>query len=187
MGIISSLRILFILEFSSYGKLDIINENIKYIRLHYKLTQSEFAEKLEVTRDSISKYETKSIPKPEFLRLLSSKFNINLHNLFITRINEKNFELFKLNQENLTTVLDLKSDYKDFDKITAKDIKLFDTQIKEKIRFLKERDLNQNDRSILLDELNKYQEILIRKLVEFYDKQSQLFDYLTERGILPKE
>jgi hypothetical protein len=86
----------------------------------------------------------------------------------------------------VTSSLDFQSNPEDFEKITAKDIRMFDSLIKEKIQHLKEKDLNYNDKKIILEKLEKYESILINKLIEFYDKQSQLFDYLSEKGILPK-
>lgn len=97
------------------------------------------------------------------------------------------YEHFLLNQDSVTGSLNFQSDDKEFDKITAKDIKMFDALIKEKIDHLRDKDLNENDRKIILDKLQKYQSILINKLIEFYDKQSQLFDYLSEKGILPNK
>ena len=101
-------------------------------------------------------------------------------------MSDTNYEHFLLNQDSMTSSLDFHSEPEDFDKITAKDVRMFDALIKEKIQHLKNKDLNDNDKHVILDRLLKYQSILIQKLIEFYDKQSQLFDYLSEKGILPK-
>lgn len=165
--------------------MDIINKNIKFIRTHHRLTQAEFAERLQTTRDNISKYEGKSIPKPDFLRLLSEKFEVNIHSLFLTEMTDSNYHLFILSQDTLSGNLDISSDFKDFEKITAKDVRLFDSLIKEKIIMLYKKELNAVDRTRIGEDLLKYEDILIRKLIEFYNKQSQLFKYLSDKGILP--
>jgi hypothetical protein len=106
--------------------------------------------------------------------------------MFFTEMNDGNYHLFQLGQDTLTTDIAAKSDYKDFDRITAKDVKQFESLLQDKVRLLSRNDLNEVDKKIILADLQKYQDILIRKLIEFYDKQSQLFDYLSEKGILPK-
>ena len=55
-----------------------IGARIKEIRLELKLTQKEFGEKLSVSQDTISLWETgKSLPTAEFLILMNKVFGIS--------------------------------------------------------------------------------------------------------------
>lgn len=106
--------------------------------------------------------------------------------MFFTEMNDGNYHLFRLGQDTLTTDISTTRDYEDFDRITAKDVKQFESILRDKVKLLSREGLNENDKKTILGDLLKYQDILIRKLIEFYDKQAQLFEYLSEKGILPK-
>ena len=59
-----------------------INESLKNIRLDNNLTQDNFAEKLGVTRQTISSWENgKSYPDIENIIKISEIFNISLDNM----------------------------------------------------------------------------------------------------------
>lgn len=78
-----------------------INKRIKLIRTYKKLTQSKFGEKLGVTRDVISNYESGRVnPKPLFINHLCTSFNINKNwllngtgNMYNSNNNNSNLEL----------------------------------------------------------------------------------------------
>lgn len=56
----------------------LLSERIKEIRKAEKLTQTKFGEKLSVSRDVISSFESGRVePKPIFLNYLCEVFNIN--------------------------------------------------------------------------------------------------------------
>lgn len=56
----------------------LLSERIKEVRKAEKLTQTKFGEKLSVSRDVISSFESGRVePKPIFLNYLCEVFNIN--------------------------------------------------------------------------------------------------------------
>ena len=56
----------------------LLSERIKEIRKAEKLTQTKFGDKLSVSRDVISSFESGRVePKPIFLNYLCEIFNIN--------------------------------------------------------------------------------------------------------------
>ena len=59
-----------------------IGKNIKQLRLQQKMTQDELAERLFVTRQTVSNYETgKSKPDVDMLVKISEVFNVDMHQL----------------------------------------------------------------------------------------------------------
>lgn len=56
------------------------NENFVLIRKELKLNQTEFAEKLNISQDMISKYENKKIELPsKIIDILHKKLKVNIH------------------------------------------------------------------------------------------------------------
>lgn len=56
-----------------------IGKRIKEIRIENKLTQQEFGEKLSVSQDTVSLWETgKSLPTAEFLILMNKIFGVSV-------------------------------------------------------------------------------------------------------------
>ena len=56
-----------------------IGKRIKEIRIENKLTQKEFGDKLSVSQDTISLWETgKSLPTAEFLILIAKTFKVSV-------------------------------------------------------------------------------------------------------------
>lgn len=86
-----------------------LNKRIKLIRTYKKLTQSRFGEKLGVSRDVISNYESGRVnPKPLFINHLCTSFNINKDwllngtgNIYNTHNNISNLEL----KENICNII----------------------------------------------------------------------------------
>lgn len=73
-----------------------IGDKIKKLRINNNLTQEQLAEKLFVTRNTISKWETnKSIPNIDSLKILSEVFNVPLDNL----ISDEEFYFIKVSQK----------------------------------------------------------------------------------------
>lgn len=58
------------------------NEVLREIRIKNKLTQDEMAEKLHISRQAVSRWETgETIPNTETLKLISNVFNISINTL----------------------------------------------------------------------------------------------------------
>ena len=71
-------------------------EKIKKIRLDNNMTQDEFAEKLNVTRVAVSKWELgKSYPSIENLKTICSLFNVSSSDLL-----EENEEVKEISNED---------------------------------------------------------------------------------------
>jgi transcriptional regulator with XRE-family HTH domain len=65
-----------------YNNNDQIGDRIKKVRKALSLTQKEFADKLGISRTTISSYEKKQHTPPEALiRLMASVYNININYL----------------------------------------------------------------------------------------------------------
>ncbi|CCV63879.1 Predicted transcriptional regulator [Alteracholeplasma palmae J233] len=59
-----------------------ISERLKHLRENLNLTQNQFAEKLFITRQAVSKWELgKSTPDLNTLKLISSTFNVSIESL----------------------------------------------------------------------------------------------------------
>lgn len=59
-----------------------IKDILLQLRKKHQLTQSEMAEKLMITRQAVSRWETgASIPNTETLKLISKEFNISINTL----------------------------------------------------------------------------------------------------------
>lgn len=76
---------------------DIIGINIKKIREFNNLSQQEFADKLYVTRQSVSKWENGTIiPDIEKLEKISEIYNISIDSLLKENLNLKKSNKFKM-------------------------------------------------------------------------------------------
>lgn len=66
------------------------NKNLKHLRIKKKLSQTELANQLNVTRDTIASLENQRM-NPSFELLLKIKyfFNINLENLIFKDLSNK--------------------------------------------------------------------------------------------------
>lgn len=79
----------------------IINESLKNIRLDNNLTQDDFAEKLGVTRQTVSSWENgKSYPVIENIIKISEIFNISLDNMLKEYQSHK-----KVNDSQIKTIV----------------------------------------------------------------------------------
>lgn len=77
-----------------------LNENIKELRKANNLTQKEFAEKLNVVRQTVSKWEKGiSVPDADMLILISQKFNVSVNSLLDIPEKESSEEYDELLQE----------------------------------------------------------------------------------------
>ncbi len=62
--------------------MNFLNQNIKYLRKEYKLTQDGLASKLEIKRSLIGSYEEgRAVPKIQVMQKLSDFFGINIDSL----------------------------------------------------------------------------------------------------------
>lgn len=76
-------------------------EQIKSLRSHEGLTQEQFAEKLNVTRQAVSNWENnRNLPDIEMLILIAQTFHISLDNLILGGNKEMN-EMKKATEQNL--------------------------------------------------------------------------------------
>lgn len=80
-----------------------INEKLLYLRKKSGLSQEELAEKLKVTRQTISKWETGE-SKPDFDKIIPicELYNISSEELLRDKIEENNVKTIEDNQNNLT-------------------------------------------------------------------------------------
>lgn len=70
-----------------------IAKNLQYLRRREKITQEDLAEKLNVSRQSVSKWETgEAYPETEKLLALCNLFNVSLDGLMRTDLTENNFD-----------------------------------------------------------------------------------------------
>jgi len=73
-----------------------IGERIKYIRKQHKLTQTEFAQSLEISQGTLSEIESgKAKPSFDVLVLLSDKYMVDMNWLIINRKEELHIGLQK--------------------------------------------------------------------------------------------
>lgn len=60
-----------------------LGENLKRIRKEHNLSQEEFAEDLNVSRQAVSKWESNiSYPEMDKILLICEKYNLNIDELF---------------------------------------------------------------------------------------------------------
>lgn len=86
----------------------VLGEKIKTLRVSRKMTQSELAEKLNVTKSTISSYENDSRqPSYEVLIKISSLFNVTIDSLLMGERNGIYLDIHNLNQYQIKVILDL--------------------------------------------------------------------------------
>lgn len=86
----------------------ILGEKIKTLRLSRNMTQSELAEKLNVTKSTVSSYENDSRqPSYEVLIKIASLFNITIDSLLMDKRNGIYLDMHNLNQYQIKVILDL--------------------------------------------------------------------------------
>lgn len=86
----------------------VLGEKIKTLRVSRKMTQSELAEKLNVTKSTISSYENDSRqPSYEVLIKISSLFNVTIDSLLMGERNGIYLDVHNLNQYQIKVILDL--------------------------------------------------------------------------------
>lgn len=86
----------------------VLGEKIKSLRVSRKMTQSELAEKLNVTKSTISSYENDSRqPSYEVLIKISSLFNVTIDSLLMGERNGIYLDVHNLNQYQIKVILDL--------------------------------------------------------------------------------
>lgn len=84
-------------------------EKIRDLRKSHKMSQEDLAEKLDVTRQAISKWEMdKADPTNRNLRELSEVFNVNMSYFYDEEINEAK------NNEDIKEKFDIKKEGKNF-------------------------------------------------------------------------
>ncbi len=107
-------------------------QKLKQLRTDRKLTQSELAEKLNLSKANISKYESDDIePNLQTLTVISTLFNVSID--FLLGNNEiKNSELLTIDEEFQSLLSDPETlvAFKDFQNLT-------DTDKQEIINFIK--------------------------------------------------
>lgn len=65
-------------------------ENLRFLRTEARLTQEQFAEEMEVTRQSVSKWESDSgFPEMDKLIQISDRFDCDLDDLLRGSVQEK--------------------------------------------------------------------------------------------------
>lgn len=65
-------------------------ENLRFLRTEAGLTQEQFAEEMEVTRQSVGKWESDSgFPEMDKLMQISERFDCNLDDLLRGSVQEK--------------------------------------------------------------------------------------------------
>ncbi len=86
----------------------ILGEKIKTLRVSRNMTQSELAEKLNVTKSTVSSYENDSRqPSYEVLIKISSLFNVTIDSLLMGKRNGIYLDVHNLNQFQIKVILDL--------------------------------------------------------------------------------
>lgn len=86
----------------------VLGEKIKILRVSRKMTQSELAKKLNVTKSTISSYENDSRqPSYEVLIKISSLFNVTIDSLLMGERNGIYLDVHNLNQYQIKVILDL--------------------------------------------------------------------------------
>ena len=161
--------------------MDLINRNIRSLRkLENIKSQSDFASMIGVPSHNINKYENAVIPKPEVLRTIAEKFNINLH-LFITKeLTEENFEQFKIEHNTEAKLEDLASHSSGMEiEIKRGDLDRVATFFGDKLERLEGDELNEVDRKKLFGDLRAIFLSFNKKLKEFYVMQDNLAELIS--------
>ena len=160
--------------------MDLINLNIRTLRkLENIKSQSEFGKLIGVPSHNINKYENGVIPKPEVLRTIAERFNINLH-LFVTKeMDEKNFEQFKIEYNTEAKLEDLASQSSNEIEIKRGDLDRVATFFGDKLQRLEGDELNEIDRAKLFGDLRSIFLAYNKKLQEFYIMQDHLANIIS--------
>lgn len=162
--------------------MDLINQNIRALRkLENIKSQSEFGDMIGVPAHNINKYENNVIPKPEVLRTIATKFNVNLH-LFITKeLTETNYEEFKIEFNTEVKLEGLLSEVSTEYQIKRSDLDRFTTLFGDKLKRLEEEELNDVDRKKLFGDLRAIFLAFNKKLAEFYIMQDSLAELISDK------
>ena len=155
--------------------MDLINKNIRMLRkLENIKSQGEFGKILNVPSHNINKYENGVIPKPDVIRTIANKFNINLH-LFLTKeLIESNYEDFKIEQDTEIKLQGLVNEVASNFEIKRNDVDRFATFFADKLARLEIGDINDIDRKKIFSDLRSIFVAYNLKLKEFYDMQDRL-------------
>ncbi len=155
--------------------MDIINQNIRALRKFENIkSQSEFGKILGVPSHNINKYENNVIPKPEVLRVIAEKFNINLH-LFLTKeLTEENYEEFKIEHNTEAKLESLINQSSAEFEIKRGDLDRVTTFFSDKLDRLESGEVNEVDRRKLFGDLRSIFLAFNGKLKEFYKMQDHL-------------
>ena len=88
---------------------DILGRNIKYFRFHKQLSQSELAEKADISITFLSNIERgKMFPKVETLSRITKSLNVSVFELFRDDlVNEDNKEMMNRLSEDMTKNVNL--------------------------------------------------------------------------------
>jgi len=88
---------------------DILGRNIKYFRFHKQLSQSELAEKADISITFLSNIERgKMFPKVETLSRITKSLNVSVFELFRDDlVNEDNKEIMNRLSEDMTKNVNL--------------------------------------------------------------------------------
>jgi transcriptional regulator with XRE-family HTH domain len=88
---------------------DILARNLKYFRTHRRLSQSQLAEKADISVTFLSNIERgKMFPKVETLSRLTESLNVDVHELFKTDlIPEDNKKVMRRLTEDMTKNVNL--------------------------------------------------------------------------------
>ncbi len=164
--------------------MDLINKNIKTLRrLENIKSQSEFGNQIGVPGHNVNKYENNVIPKPDVLRNIADRFQLNLH-LFLTReITESNYEEFKIEHNTEAKLEDLISQSSSSYEITRADIDRIATFFADKLGKIEEDQLNPNDRQRIINDLKAIFHAYNQKLKDFYEMQDHLAQVLGDRKL----
>lgn len=165
--------------------MDLINQNIRSLRkLKNIKSQSEFGELIGVPAHNINKYEHNVIPKPDVLRNIADKFNIDLH-LFLTKeLTESNFEEFQIEFNTEVKLESLLNEVSAEYQIKRGDLDRFTTLFGDKLKRLEEGQLNEVDRKKLFADLRAIFLAFNVKLKEFYIMQDNLAEIIGDKSIL---
>lgn len=159
--------------------MDLINKNIRALRkLKSIKSQSEFGKIIGVPAHNINKYEHNVIPKPDVLRSIADKFEIDLH-LFITKeLVESNFEEFQIESNTEVKLENLLNEGVTEYQLKKGDLDRFTTFFADKLERLESDGLNEIDRKKLFGDLRAIFLAFNKKLAEFYTMQDHLAEII---------
>jgi transcriptional regulator with XRE-family HTH domain len=117
-------------------------ERLSLLRKEFGMNQAELAEKLQVTQQTISKYENGTRePDAKTLKTLSSIFNVSIDYL--------------LGNTDIKEPIDVPQEYTDKYKVTKRDIKQHDEVIKHAQAFMMDDKVGEKDKEKLVAVINK--------------------------------